>query len=89
MADASDEEHLAYATNEGRIMVSQDDDFLTLDANWKQQNLQHAGIMYEPQHLQGVAQISYIVQQLLFYHAAEIGGAIDYQTEIANHVIYL
>lgn len=89
MAEASDEEHLVYASKEGRIMVSQDDDFLTLDADWQQQNRSHTGIMYEPQHLQGVAQISHIVQQLLFYNEAETGGAIDYQTEIANHVIYL
>lgn len=89
MASASDEAHLQYATDEGRIMLSQDDDFLTLDAEWKQQNRQHAGIMYEPGHLQGASQVSYIVRQVMFYNEAEDGGAVDYQTEIGNRVIFL
>lgn len=89
MADALDEDLLQYATDENRIMVSQDDDFLALDAQWKQASRQHSGIMKAPTHLQSESQISYIVQQLLFYNDAESGDAIDYDTEIANYVIFL
>lgn len=63
--------------------------FLILDAKWKQENRPHTGIMYEPNHLQGNAQISHIVKKLQFYNEAEESAAIDYQTEIVNRVIYL
>jgi hypothetical protein len=43
---ASDEEQLAHAKAEGRVMFSQDDDFLRLHAA----GVEHAGIVYAPQH---------------------------------------
>jgi predicted nuclease of predicted toxin-antitoxin system len=35
MADATDEEHLRYATDNGYIMVSQDADFPSLNSEWQ------------------------------------------------------
>jgi predicted nuclease of predicted toxin-antitoxin system len=42
---ASDEEHLAFAREEGRTIVTHDDDFLRLAA----QTRDHAGVVYMPQ----------------------------------------
>jgi len=89
MAEASDDDHLRYATENGHVMVSQDNDFLVLDAKWRAQNKVHGGIFYIPNKLQGTAQIGFIVTQLTFYHAAEAAQAIDYATEIANQVTFL
>lgn len=89
MASASDEEHLQYATDNGCIMVSQDADFLILNEEWQQKKIQHSGIMYEPKHLQGKAQVSHIVKELTFYYEAEQANAVDYDLEIENQVIYL
>lgn len=45
MLGASDEEHLHLAAREGRVIFTQDDDFLRLHAA----GAQHAGIAYAPQ----------------------------------------
>jgi predicted nuclease of predicted toxin-antitoxin system len=89
MAEAIDEDHLVYATNAGRILVSQDADFIILNARWRQTDRSHAGIMKVPPNLSDEAQISYVVQQLSFSVEAEQAGAVDYTTEIANQVIFL
>jgi len=46
MIGASDEEILAYAFQEGRVLYTQDDDFLGLDAAGHE----HAGIVYAHQY---------------------------------------
>ncbi len=89
MAQASDEEHLTYATERGRILVSQDEDFTIIHARWQDEGRSHAGIMKVSAQYSSEAQISFVVQRLAFYCEAEQGGAVDYQTEIANHVIFL
>lgn len=89
MADASDEEHLDYATTHDLIIVSQDDDFLKLNAQWNLDSKFHSGIMKVPHDLQGTGQISLLINTILFYVEAEDVGAIDYQTEISNRVTYL
>lgn len=45
MRGASDTDHLALATRQGRVLVTQDDDFLRLNA----ERGDHAGIAYCPQ----------------------------------------
>lgn len=47
MLGASDEEHLAYALKEERILFSQDDDFLRLHAA----GAAHAGLVYARQQI--------------------------------------
>jgi uncharacterized protein with PIN domain len=43
---ATDEKHLEFAQTEGRVLFTQDDDFLRLAA----QGVSHPGIVYAPQH---------------------------------------
>jgi predicted nuclease of predicted toxin-antitoxin system len=89
MAEASDEEHLRYATAHDCVMVSQDEDYTALDAWWREAGRAHARIMKVSQRYQSEAQISHVLHQLLFYVEAEQAGAVDYDSEIANHVIFL
>lgn len=88
MASASDEEHLQYATDNGCIMVSQDADFPVLHSQWSQKNKKHAGIFKLPSGIQGDAQISLVVNMISFYAESEDGGAVDYEAEIENILIY-
>ena len=89
MAEASDEEHLQYATDNGYVMVSQDKDFPALNTQWQKTKRSHAGIMKLPPDIKGGALISYVANELFFYHEADIANAVDYQTEIWNTLIYL
>ena len=45
MLGASDEEHMAFARSQQRVIVTHDDDFLRLAA----EGIDHAGIVYAPQ----------------------------------------
>ena len=87
MADAADEEHLQYATAEGRAMVTHDDDFLVLHFRYQQQNLQHGGIMYVQPDLQG--NIGQMVKQLYEYFELIEGGAGTLEADIANQITYI
>ena len=46
MLGKADEEHLRLASDQGRVVFTQDDDYLRLHA----QGFQHFGIVYAPQH---------------------------------------
>jgi predicted nuclease of predicted toxin-antitoxin system len=89
MADASDADHLEYAAREGRIVVTQDADFSDLHVQWQQNERKHAGILRLPRTLQSEAQISFVVNELVFYHEAEIAGALEFAADIQNRLIYL
>ncbi len=71
---ASDEEHLKRALNEGRVIFTQDDDFLRLHAA----GMDHAGIVYAPQK----TPVKDIIRGLMLIHqvldAEEMHGQIDF-----------
>ncbi|MCH8042407.1 MAG: DUF5615 family PIN-like protein [Planctomycetes bacterium] len=46
MLGAADKEHLRMAAEQGRVIFTQDDDYLRLHA----QGVRHCGIVYAPQH---------------------------------------
>ncbi|MEM7800453.1 MAG: DUF5615 family PIN-like protein [Chloroflexota bacterium] len=72
---ATDEMQLAFATQEERVLVTQDDDFLTLHSH----GIKHAGIVF----IQPQQSIGYMVRGLHFIYqvlAAE---------EMKNHVEFL
>ena len=89
LAEADDLEHLEYATQQGRVMVTQDDDFAKYHVQWQQENKVHAGIMLVPKHLRGQAQISYTLTELLVYYEIIAGGAGTVEADIVNQLIYL
>ncbi|MGD0382308.1 MAG: DUF5615 family PIN-like protein [Thermoguttaceae bacterium] len=72
---ASDEKHLEFVQSEGRVIFTQDDDFLKLVS----QGLNHPGIVYAPQH----TPIRKIISGLMLIHQV-----LD-ATEMQNHVEYL
>ena len=57
MLEAADEEHLTFASTQGRVMFTQDADFLRLHAD----GCRHGGIVYAPQQ----TPIGAIVRSLL------------------------
>ena len=89
MAEAADEAHLEYAARAGRVMITQDADFAMLHRRWLQGGHSHAGIMRIPPNLQGEAQVSFTVKELLFYQEAERVGALNLKTDIEDQLIYL
>ena len=74
MLGASDEEHLQRALAEGRVIFTQDDDFLRLHAS----GLEHAGIAYIPQN----ASIATVIRGLMLIYqvldAEEMRGHVEY-----------
>jgi uncharacterized protein with PIN domain len=74
MCGAADEEHLALAYGQGRVVFTQDTDFLRLDALGRR----HAGIVYASQR----TSIGEIIRGLLLIHqvleAEEMLGRIEF-----------
>jgi len=75
LRSANDRVHLRRAAREGRVIVTQDVDFLRLHGA----GVRHAGIAYAPQH----TPIGRIVRGLMLIHDA-LGPA-----DMANHLEYL
>lgn len=58
LSSASDVEHMAYALHEGRVIVTNDDDFLRMNG----EGVRHAGIAYYDQERHS---IGYLVRRLV------------------------
>ena len=75
LVTADDEQHLSYAFRENRVLVTHDDDFLTLDAAGRE----HAGIAYCAPHS---GTIGHIIRHLCLMHdcmaADEMHGQVEY-----------
>ena len=71
---ASDEEHLARAQTEGRVLFTQDDDFLRLHAA----GVEHTGIAYAPQgtSVDDIIRGLMLVYQVL--EAEDMKGHVEY-----------
>ena len=85
MADADDVAHLEYATSQGRTVITGDEDFLALDAQWHSSGRQHTGIVYLPPARKDA--IGRVVESLLFLHQAVAAGAAELVTDVYNQVI--
>ena len=74
MRGADDEDHVALARGQRRVIVTQDKDFLRMDA----QGVDHAGIVYAPQGcpigsmVQGLVLIAQVIE------AEEMRGRVEY-----------
>lgn len=80
LADAKDETLLLYAVEQGRVMVSCDDDFQRLHQQWQEMEREHAGIVYFRMNDQ-CKSIGIVVKELLFLHEAA-----DHQTDLYNQL---
>ena len=85
MDDADDREHLEYATGQGRTVITGDEDFLALDAQWRSSGKHHAGIIYLPPDRKDA--IGAVVAYVVFLHQAIAAGAADLATDVYNQVI--
>jgi hypothetical protein len=73
---AADEDHIAYALTEGRVIVTHDDDFLALTSS----GIEHSGICYCHQQKHSIGRL---LQILLVVHACCT------QEEMRGHVEFL
>ncbi|MCA9903689.1 MAG: DUF5615 family PIN-like protein [Anaerolineae bacterium] len=89
MAAATDAGHLAYATENGCVLITHDDDFTRLDAEWRADNRPHGGIIYCLPHVQGSPGIGKIVTVCADYATLIAQGAGTYEDDIANRIIYV
>lgn len=91
LADASDEEHLEYAVRTTRSIVTGDDDFLVLHADWMRSGREHCGIFYVLPHVRHwrKAAIGTVVTELLFFHEAVRDGAASLESDVYNRVEYI
>jgi predicted nuclease of predicted toxin-antitoxin system len=86
-AQAKDIEHLEFATAERRMVISADEDFPILHAEWQAAGKRHAGIIYvQPTRKD---QIGMIVEYLKFIHDAVETAAATLEEDVYNSIIYL
>ncbi|MDQ3458367.1 MAG: DUF5615 family PIN-like protein [Deinococcota bacterium] len=74
MLGADDEAHLALALAEGRIIFTQDDDFLRLAASGKA----HAGVIYAPQRTSTGDSIRGLMLIYQALEAEDMVGKVEY-----------
>jgi hypothetical protein len=84
---AADPDHLEYATSQGRVVVTRDDDFLGLHRDWQEAGKRHAGIMYLQPDMQG--KVGRLVTAILEYYEIIEGGAGNVEKDIYNQVIFI
>lgn len=89
MAEASDLEHLEYATAEGRVMVSLDSDFVNLHQDWLTDHRRHGGIMRINPDWQGPNYVGAIVKAVLLYYNLIAEGAGTIEDDIIGHLIFV
>ena len=74
MLGASDREHLARAQAEGRILFTQDEDFLRLHAS----GVAHAGIVYISQHTSVGEIVRALILVFQVLDAEDMQGRVEY-----------
>ncbi len=89
MAEASDDEHLAYAAAAGRALVSMDEDFMGRHYRWLEAGHIHAGLFRVESHLQQSGGIGRIVLTLFEYHELIATGAGTLEDDIINQVVFV
>ncbi len=82
MKHAEDIEHLKYAVQQGRVLITADRDFIDLHTAWTLEGKTHCGIMYVQPEARAL--IGVIVKQLYFYHLAVEIGAATLENDIYN-----
>jgi len=80
LSDADDLTHLEYATQQGRVMVSCDEEFEQYHVDWQLVNRAHAGIVFFRMG-EKCKSIGFIVKTLLFLYEAAV-----YETDLYNRI---
>jgi predicted nuclease of predicted toxin-antitoxin system len=86
---ADDEEHLIFATQNGRTVISQDYDFHTIHTRWINEGRNHCGILKISRNIPLKLEIGRLVIQLYEYHQMIEIGAGTLEADIYNQLIYL
>jgi uncharacterized protein with PIN domain len=73
MLSAYDDEHLGFAKSKGRVIFTQDEDFLRLHAG----GTEHAGIVYVPQR----TSVGYILRGLMLIYEVLSAEEMENQVE--------
>ncbi len=87
--DADDAIHLETATQQGRVVVSFDEDYPALHAAWLEAGKKHAGIMRLSPDLQQPYGIGQMVRVLADYHALISEGAGTLEADIENQLLFI
>jgi hypothetical protein len=87
LAAASDPEHLEYATNDNRAVVTHDDDFLKLHDEWTALGKEHGGIFFLLSHTEG--KIGVLVRELYVYYEMIEGEAGTIEDDIQSQRIFI
>ena len=88
----ADQSLLEYAVSEQRMLITGDDDFLRLHAEWKSAGKQHHGIVYilpSVRHLPRDRAISIIFNELWFLAQAVREGAASLEEDVYNSVVFV
>ena len=90
MANADDLPHLEYATRERRVIVTGDEDYSRLHAEWQAAGREHVGIiLVKSKTMQHPRRVGILVSELLFFHDAVEGGAATVERDFRNQVRYI
>lgn len=89
LAEADDETHLEYATQNSRMVVSMDDDFASLHSQWQKRQQSHSGIVLVSSRLQGERNIGKIVTALYEYFQLIEAGAGTLEADIHNQLYFI
>src|SRR5437868_6197079 len=82
----SDEDHLAYATSEGRTIITADEDYFRLHKEYQIEGKSHAGIIFvKPEHKDD---IGLVIGYLEFLHEAVQAEAATLENDIVNQILY-
>lgn len=87
LADATDIEHLEYATQERRAIITKDADFPALHVKWMQEGRTHSGIFFCQYREQPA--IGEIVTVCLFYYEAIEQEAGSIESDITNKLYFI
>ena len=89
MAEDDDEVLLDYATDEGRALVSMDEDFQGWHFRWLAAGKPHCGIFKVSHDLEGESGIGQIFKELLTYHGLVEGEAASLEDDIHNQLFFI
>lgn len=86
--DEPDESLLKYAADEGRIMVTCDLDFIDLDLAWRNNEKEHAGIIYISMMNADCKDDAKIIRCILFFHSQILKEESTYREDFYNQIKY-